>query len=699
MYCVHSSTTAVLAGRRRAAPRPVGPGPEVMIARHPVAVPRCGMRRLAARANALLMVGAAGAARLQQRCQCSATTSEPRQRGWPGLPASTPPALRAALEDDGRELCALPIDPACVTTLGGPAEFYERLREAAAGAENRILLASLYIGTGEKEQALLDAVAAACDRTPSLQATLLVDALRTQRVERSGVSSLDRIVERCGRHIPTARQLSVAGPGRGLNVFLYHTHMLGKIGKRVLPPRWNEGISLQHCKVYLFDDTVILSGANLSDTYFTDRDDRYVVFTDCAPLADYVHELFASERGLPAACYTVHTKHEPTVGPSRRSTAYELVQPAIGHDPVTDGRQFGTATERHLRAFLAQQRQRGLEKATQLEHAQSSGDAECCTWVVPALQFATHGIAQDEPLLAEIVSQLGTGSANGHDASGSLVLSSAYLNLTSSQFSYSPLAKALASPGCSADVTLVLASDESHGFSGATGLSAYIPQGYALLRSRLQGYLERAREGRLTEVRLHRRLVDGKHWSFHCKALWYTDPGAATASADGSNILNQSRLSQDRTGAQVPHLSCAGSPAGPGLTVVGSSNFGRRSMARDLEAQFWLVRHTHMLVGRARLPFLLVVTARSSWRGAGDRRCQPAHAAEARARADTNANRGPSRGGRKATMLAGAIAHVLLLALFMKPIQPWCLLTPPAGPSPQVAWPCAAFCNARDRAR
>ena len=104
-------------------------------------------------------------------------------------------------------------------------------------------------------------------------------------------------------------------------------------------------------------------------------------------------------------------------------------------------------------------------------------------------------------------------ATTGPGSRGELVLSSAYLNLSSSQWSRSPLAHALAA--CRASLTLVLASDESHGFSGASGLSAHIPRGYALLRSRLQGFLEDEREasGAETEVRLHRRLVDGKHWS------------------------------------------------------------------------------------------------------------------------------------------------------------------------------------------
>jgi hypothetical protein len=421
-----------------------------------------------------------------RRCQCTATAAaaaagSAQHRRWPALPASAPAALRAALEDDARELCALPIDPACVSTLSCPTDFYAQLLRGAAGAQRRILLASLYIGTGEKEQALLDAVAAACDRVPSMQATLLVDALRTQRVERSGVSSLDTIVERCGHHIrgdeahPAAAPAASAAASAGeLRVFLYHTHLLGEIGKRVLPPRWNEGISLQHCKVYLFDDTVILSGANLSDTYFTDRDDRYVVFSDCAPLAEYVHELFASERGLPAACYSVHRSSQTNPAAaatglrggadlrgshesSSSSSGWDLGRPLVGHDPVTGGRAFSAATERHLRSFLKKQRQSSFQQAWRRHETAAGRSGGHCTWVVPALQMAAHSINQDEPLLAEVVSGLGdndaadtcaAGSGDGSGDCGSLVLSSAYLNLTASQFKRSPLAEALAAPGC-----------------------------------------------------------------------------------------------------------------------------------------------------------------------------------------------------------------------------------------------------------
>ena len=58
---------------------------------------------------------------------------------------------------------------------------------------------------------------------------------------------------------------------------------------RMLPPRYGEGVGVQHTKLYAFDDTVILTGANLSHDYFTSRQDRYVVIRNAGPLAAFVH--------------------------------------------------------------------------------------------------------------------------------------------------------------------------------------------------------------------------------------------------------------------------------------------------------------------------------------------------------------------------------------------------------------------------
>lgn len=43
-------------------------------------------------------------------------------------------------------------------------------------------------------------------------------------------------------------------------VFLYHTPRLRGLLKSLIPDRFNELIGLQHMKLYMFDDTLIISG-------------------------------------------------------------------------------------------------------------------------------------------------------------------------------------------------------------------------------------------------------------------------------------------------------------------------------------------------------------------------------------------------------------------------------------------------------
>jgi len=45
---------------------------------------------------------------------------------------------------------------------------------------------------------------------------------------------------------------------------LYHSPKLRGLWKMLMPNRYNETIGIQHCKAYVFDDTTVISGANLS---------------------------------------------------------------------------------------------------------------------------------------------------------------------------------------------------------------------------------------------------------------------------------------------------------------------------------------------------------------------------------------------------------------------------------------------------
>lgn len=66
----------------------------------------------------------------------------------------------------------------------------------------------------------------------------------------------------------------------------YHTPKLRGVKKSLSPERFSEIFGIQHMKLYIFDDSLIISGANLCQDYFTNRQDRYFEIKDKV-LADF----------------------------------------------------------------------------------------------------------------------------------------------------------------------------------------------------------------------------------------------------------------------------------------------------------------------------------------------------------------------------------------------------------------------------
>eukprot|EP00501_MAST-03F_sp_TOSAG23-6_P002441 GSMAST32.ASY1.ANO1.2550.1 assembled CDS len=139
-----------------------------------------------------------------------------------------------------------------------PSSFFDALIEGVKSAKTRITLASLYIGTGEQEQRLLSTISEACKRNPSLQVNFFLDASRASRSghgeSSNSLSLLSKLVE--------AHPKSIA-------VGLFVAPQLWGILGKILPSRFKE-VAVP----YVFDDDLIMSGANLSADYFTNRQDR-----------------------------------------------------------------------------------------------------------------------------------------------------------------------------------------------------------------------------------------------------------------------------------------------------------------------------------------------------------------------------------------------------------------------------------------
>lgn len=136
-----------------------------------------------------------------------------------------------------------------VRIISEPKDFYETLLHHAGAATKRISLSSLYLGIGKLENDLLKAIQSNLNSNKELNVNILLDFTRGTRGKQNSKAMI----------MPLIRQSS------NCNLSLYHTPVLRGITKRLAPGRWNELLGLQHMKIYLFDNTVLISGANLSN--------------------------------------------------------------------------------------------------------------------------------------------------------------------------------------------------------------------------------------------------------------------------------------------------------------------------------------------------------------------------------------------------------------------------------------------------
>ena len=73
----------------------------------------------------------------------------------------------------------------------------------------------------------------------------------------------------------------------------YHNPDTGFLKGKAIEGPFREIFGVHHIKAHVFDSNVLITGANLSEDYFTDRQDRCMVIQDCEPLADYFDDLIS----------------------------------------------------------------------------------------------------------------------------------------------------------------------------------------------------------------------------------------------------------------------------------------------------------------------------------------------------------------------------------------------------------------------
>ncbi|KAJ2612817.1 CDP-diacylglycerol--glycerol-3-phosphate 3-phosphatidyltransferase [Coemansia sp. RSA 1365] len=400
-----------------------------------------------------------------------------------------------------------------ISVIHEPQSFYHELLRGISHARRRVYLSSLYLGGEENE--LVSVLGGALSRHPDLQVHILLDCLRGTRTDSRGMSSAKLLAPLVATH----------GTDR-VRVSMYHTPALNGLSKQAWPQRYNEAFGLQHIKGYIFDDDIIVSGANLSRDYFTNRQDRYMRISD-QKFVDYFVGLIDAISQFSFRVTAGNRTH--TLGTAN----YRLEMPPSVPDPSHEPREF----VREANEIMAQFLQRAEIENTIDEYEISERD----TLAIPTVQMRQLGITQDEHHMAEFI-ELADVFARQHHGGCHNLMASAYFNF-SEQYKKS----VLSSPS---RWELLVASPQANGFYDAKGISQFIPDMYSIIE-----------HGFLRDVLKHRRNNDvavaeyeRNGWTFHGKGVWC--------------YLNQ-RL--------------------PQMTMIGSPNYGYRSIYRDLEAQITLI--------------------------------------------------------------------------------------------------------------
>ena len=382
----------------------------------------------------------------------------------------------------------IPVDASNIQIITSPTNFYETLLKKIANAQRSIFLSTLYVG--KTEHGLVKAIEQSIERHPQLQVAILVDALRGTREHPSGYCAIDLFV-------PLLRRFS----SDRIRLHAYHTPNLQGALKLILPKRINEGWGLQHMKLYSFDNEIILSGANLSSDYFTNRQDRYIMFKSEQLVAWYRRLFDAVER----LSYTISPKEPATFSLNWENKSTP--------EPSKSPKAFVEHAQKKLLPLL---------KVNRNEQKQTTDQ----TVVYPLAQLSS--LIPSEQSTEHQVNCAMLDLLSDPTLDAKWVFTAGYFNPAP------PYASRLLLSDPSNKGTLITAHPHANGFFGSAGISGALPAAYTLLAS---SFLQRCRaSGVNVDLREWQNGVVGQPagWTYHAKGKALLLVNVLTVKVSGS---------------------------------------------------------------------------------------------------------------------------------------------------------------------
>jgi CDP-diacylglycerol--glycerol-3-phosphate 3-phosphatidyltransferase len=500
-------------------------------------------------------------------------------------------------------------------------------------AKNRVRIASLYVGPATsnrddcEEAVFLEALSELVDRNHTNQGNhkvsvkIILDEKRALRpvpivaassAEKQSNSSQEKSTPTTSSAEAVARAIqggpyNDAGSSTSLHLFpvLPPTTIAGI---NWLPNPLDEVAGVFHIKIYIVDDQLLLSGANLSREYFRDRMDRYLHLVDGANgLVDFYAELveilcrhsteyklstndsgmrkqhLETQRAAFLREITEHF-HDPNQKTSSMQSAQDLF--AMGENTDNTSNSDNKIVAVGVPTFQApvgyfRQKDVGNAILTPVSVVSDIAAALSMVWfhfridrqAADQVDFVT-----DVDATLNLLREAGNWNIGSNPNTYSAQLSSAYLNLTPSLLSVLR--------GGYQKVELLTAGQISHGFKpkkkgskdGSQGKDWTIPSIFSQmlddcmssLRSKPTAASNNNHKNNM-DVLLY--FWERPDWTFHAKGIWLKQEDEEMNAPNGPHKDGNGDNSKGEVAA----------------VVVGSSNFGYRSFYRDMESNLLLV--------------------------------------------------------------------------------------------------------------
>ncbi|KAL7071511.1 hypothetical protein ACQ4LE_009607 [Meloidogyne hapla] len=357
------------------------------------------------------------------------------------------------------EYC-IPVESTSVHFLKLPNEFYQEILKRISSSHKRIIFSALYLGTGHKEHEIVSRLQTACSENIELEVSFILDYFRGTRGEpnNSSTSILSPLLE-----------------NKNARVSLFHTPEMRGLLKYLLPGRLSEVIGVQHMKFFIFDNSIIISGANLSEQYFDNRQDRYLVVENCPKLADFFHSIS-----------TIISKYSMQLNKFGKLdfSGSSSIHPFTGSNEEIQ-KSIKNEIEELFGKYLI-----NMDNLTN------------DTFIYPFLQMGFFKIEQEVQFLEKLF--------NREKDIKEITLITAYFNLCDEYADWMLQKRSFL-------INVVFGSPRTNGFYGGTGLSGYVPSLY--LQNSLN-FIHKSKEQGFEKSPFTFMEWDRDGWTFHAKGLW-----------------------------------------------------------------------------------------------------------------------------------------------------------------------------------